>query len=385
MRRNRDSLILIVDDTKLNLKLLSHVLDNGGYDHIEAQNGREAIQLAKEHQPDLILMDIMMPELDGFEAVKRIKSEEGLEDIPVIFLSALTETDDKIQAFKYGGVDYITKPFQKEETLARIDTHLKIRKLQNELNERIQILKDREIELSRLNKKKDDLVRMVSHDIKNPLTGIIGLVKLMRDTDELSSDDRKHMLSVIENSGNNLLNMVKEVLDRESKKEEPESLELKNVELWDVIEQVVSMNKAKSTLKNIELTYNVEPDDLQLEVDRNKIEIALNNLVSNALKFTPSKGDVTVSAHLTDNDQYVLIEVKDTGIGIPESMKNDLFESDLKYSRDGTGGEAGTGLGLDIVQLYVNRHNGNVWVESEEDIGTSFFIKLPVDTTNKAQ
>lgn len=300
-------------------------------------------------------------------------------------MSALTETDDKIQAFKYGGVDYITKPFQKEETLARIDTHLKIRKLQNELNERIQILKDREIELSRLNKKKDDLVRMVSHDIKNPLTGIIGLVKLMRDTDELSSDDRKHMLSVIENSGNNLLNMVKEVLDRESKKEEPESLELKNVELRDVIEQVVSMNKAKSTLKNIELTYNVEPDDLQLEVDRNKIEIALNNLVSNALKFTPSKGDVTVSAHLTDNDQYVLIEVKDTGIGIPESMKNDLFESDLKYSRDGTGGEAGTGLGLDIVQLYVNRHNGNVWVESEEDIGTSFFIKLPVDTTNKAQ
>jgi CheY-like chemotaxis protein len=110
----KDNLILIVDDTMLNLKLLSHVLENEGYKHIDAENGQEAIDLAEEHKPDLILMDIMMPEMDGYETVKKIKSRDGLEYIPVIFLSALSETDDKIQAFKYGGVDYFTKPFETE-------------------------------------------------------------------------------------------------------------------------------------------------------------------------------------------------------------------------------------------------------------------------------
>jgi two-component system sensor histidine kinase/response regulator len=375
----KDNLILIVDDTVLNLKLLSHVLENGGYKHIKAQNGKEAIELAEKNHPDLILMDIMMPEMDGYEAVKQIKARDGLEDIPVIFLSALTETDDKIQAFKYGGVDYITKPFQKEETLARIDTHLKIRNLQKQLNDRIDILKDREVELSRLNKKKDDLVRMVSHDIKNPLTGIIGLVKLMRDTDEITTDERKHMLSVIENSGNNLLNMVREVLDRESKKKVPESVELANVEVTEVIERIISMNKAKAMLKDIDLKYNIEPEDLRANLDQNKIEIAVNNLVSNALKFTPARGTVSVSVSQIDESESILFEINDTGIGIPKGMKDDLFDSEIQYSRMGTGGEAGTGLGLDIVHLYVSMHSGEIWVESEENIGTTFFIKLPVD------
>jgi len=373
----KDNLILIVDDTMLNLKLLSHVLENEGYKHVEAENGQEAIDLAEEHKPDLILMDIMMPEMDGYETVKKIKSRDGLEDIPVIFLSALSETDDKIQAFKYGGVDYITKPFQKEETLARIRTHLKIRMLQKQLNDRIDILKDREVELSRLNKKKDDLVRMVSHDIKNPLTGIIGLVKLMRDTDEITTDERKHMLSVIENSGNNLLNMVREVLDRESKKKVPESLNVAEVPVVDLIERVILMNKAKSMLKEIDLTFSVDPSNLQAYLDQNKIEIAINNLVSNALKFTPARGSVSVSAY--KNRSLLHIEIEDTGIGIPESMQDDLFENNIKYSRKGTGGEAGTGLGLDIVQLYVELHGGKIRVESTENEGTTFFIEIPLE------
>lgn len=383
MSDTKDNLILIVDDTLLNLRLLSHVLENGGYKHIKAQNGKEAIELAESKKPDLILMDIMMPGMDGFEAVHKIKSKDGLEDIPVIFLSALTETDDKVQAFQYGGVDYITKPFQKEETLARINTHLKIRNLQKQLNDRIDVLKDREVELSRLNKKKDDLVRMVSHDIKNPLTGIIGLVKLMRDTDDITPEERKHMLSVIENSGNDLLNMVHEVLDRESKKDVPESLDLADIEIVKLVERVISMNKAKAMLKGIELVHNVEPDGLRATLDQNKIEIVINNLVSNALKFTPSRGSISLSVNQNDKKDLILIEVKDSGIGIPESMRDDLFENEMKYSRKGTGGEAGTGLGLDIVHLYVSLHNGAIRVESEENVGTSFFIKLPVKPSAK--
>ncbi|MFD2532303.1 ATP-binding response regulator [Gracilimonas halophila] len=184
-----DSLILIVDDTPANLRLLSHVLSKNGYNFLEASNGKEAVQIAKEHEPDLILLDIMMPDMNGYEVIKEIKSDKLIQDFLIIFLSSLTDTDDKVEGFKSGGVDYITKPFQKEETLARINTHLKIRFLQKQLNERIKVLRQREIELSRLNQKKDDLVRMVSHDIKNPLTGIIGLVKLMRESDKISAEE----------------------------------------------------------------------------------------------------------------------------------------------------------------------------------------------------
>ncbi|WP_421774543.1 hybrid sensor histidine kinase/response regulator [Gracilimonas sp.] len=371
-----ESLILIVDDTPANLRLLSHVLSKEGYEHIEASDGREAMELAEKHEPDLILLDIMMPDISGFEVVKSMKSNQLLEDIPVIFLSSLSDTEDKVQGFKYGGVDYITKPFQKEETLARIRTHLQIRSLQKQLNERINILREREIELSRLNQKKDDLVRTVSHDIKNPLTGIIGLVKLMRDSDKISAEEQTQMLSVIEESGTNLLNLVREVLDRESKKIEPEVLNYSTVSITDLLERVISMNKAKSVVKNVKLDYTVSPAGIELEADQNKLEIAINNLVSNALKFTPSGGKVAV--HVTENDSSIEIKVQDTGIGIPEKLQEDLFTNAKKSSRNGTNGEVGTGLGLDIVQLYVESHNGEICVESELDAGTTFFIKIPL-------
>lgn len=371
------SLILVVDDTPANLRLLSNVLSKAGYRHLEASDGEEALKLAKEHEPDLILLDIMMPGLSGFEVVEQLKKDVALMEVPIIFLSSLTDTDDKIQAFKAGGVDFITKPFQKEETLARINTHLKIRFLQKQLNERIKILRDREIELSRLNQKKDDLVRTVSHDIKNPLTGIIGLVKLMRDSDKITPEEQTQMLSVIEDSGSNLLNLVKEILDRESRKTEPEELNYTQADITDLIQRVISMNKAKSVVKNIQLNYSVTPKDLQAEIDQNKIEIAVNNLVSNALKFTPSGGKVLTE--ILQEDNQLLIKVRDTGIGIPEKMQADLFKNTQKHSREGTSGEVGTGLGLDIVQLYVELHGGKIWVESDLSEGTTFYMTIPIN------
>ncbi len=372
-----NSLILVVDDTPANLRLLSNVLTKAGYRHVEAIDGKEALEVAKENKPDLILLDIMMPDMSGFEVIEQIKNVSELTDVPVIFLSSLTDTDDKVQAFKAGGVDYITKPFQKEETLARINTHLKITSLQKQLNERIKILREREIELSRLNQKKDDLVRTVSHDIKNPLTGIIGLVKLMRDSDKISVEEQKQMLSVIEESGSNLLNLVREILDRESKKIEPEEVNYTQTDLIELIQRVISMNKAKSVIKNIQLNYSIIPKGLKAEIDPSKIEIAVNNLVSNALKFTPSGGKVLVE--ISKEQKELMIKVNDTGIGIPKKMQADLFKDPQSHSRKGTSGEVGTGLGLDIVQLYVELHGGKIWVESELDEGTTFFITVPLN------
>ena len=378
-----DYLILIVDDTEANVKLLSHVLRQIGLKPIAAFNGKDAVELVKERQPDLVLLDILMPDMTGYEVCSIMNNDEDLKDIPVIFLSALSDTDNKIEGFKAGGVDYITKPFQKDEVLARIKTHLEIRKLQKERDERIQILRDRETELRELNKKKDNLVRMVSHDIKNPLTGIIGLANMLRKDLGFSEDDKTRMLEVMEESGTKLLDMVEKMLDIESTQQESSEAKLTETDLRELASKVISVHNPKAILKNISLSFEEEIKTSKVMMDQVKMEVALNNLVANALKFTSSKGSVVLA--ISTDEESVHFKVSDTGIGIPDTLIDSIFDINndrFPVSQKGTDGEIGTGLGLDVVKNYVNIHNGEVWVESEVDSGTTFFIDIPLIRSN---
>lgn len=370
-------LLLISDDNQINIKLLSHVLQEVGYNVISASNGREALDLAALNKPDLILLDVMMPDLTGFEVSKRLKSEKELQDIPIIFISALDESDDIIRGFESGGVDYIVKPFQKNEILARIRTHLILSVLQKERDERIKILKKREAELSALNKQKDDLVRMVSHDIKNPLTGIIGLSSLLQKELEDSPEDINQMLSIIEQSGRKLVTLVNQVLKADKESGFQQHLTIEQVLIRDILQQIVDVNAPKALLKGVSLSFKDKTNGQIFKLDAVKMEIALNNLVSNALKFTPSRGDVFISANI--NDQNLVISVQDTGIGIPDSMIDKLFISKGKdRTTIGTEGEIGTGLGLDIVQDYIHLHDGTITVSSVENEGSTFTIRIPI-------
>ncbi len=368
--------VLIVDDAEPNVVLLSHVLKKEGYRILVARNGEEALVLVEKESPDLILLDIMMPGKSGYDVIKELK-EGDKKDIPVIFLSALSDSENKIDAFKAGAVDYINKPFNRGEILERIKTHLKIRVLEIERKERINILKNREIELSLLNKNKDALIRMVSHDIKNPLTGIMGLISILIKDDDIDEQEKKEILSVMQNSSEKLLALVKKILDDEANNTYSNTLILSETNLEDVVKKVVELNNAKALQKNIDLVYEINGPPIVCMLDSRKIETTLINLVSNALKFTLSKGKVTISVSKLDN--VVSIQVQDTGIGIPASMVRTFFEMDKLSSTIGTGGEIGTGLGIDIVKNNVEQHNGKIWVESKEEVGTTFFIELPID------
>lgn len=371
-------LILIVDDTEANVRLLSHVLRGVGFQPIVAFNGTDAIELITHRKPDLVLLDIMMPDMTGYEVSKEIMKEDELKTIPIIFLSALSETSNKVEGFESGGVDYITKPFQKDEILARIKTHLFLAKLQKERDERIEIFRKRELELSELNRKKDDLVRMVSHDIKNPLTGIVGLANLIKKNPEIPQKDQLEMLLVMESSGQKLLDLVEKMLDNEDSNNTASESTLIEGSLEDLVEKVVSVNRPKAILKKINLLVekNILLDNVLL--DHTKIEIALNNLVSNALKFTPKEGAVILTVISDANS--IQFTVSDTGIGIPQEIVDSLFKNDgfKNNSKLGTDGEIGTGLGLDVVEKYILLHNGQVTVESQENEGTTFYIKIPV-------
>ncbi|HCD53024.1 MAG TPA: hypothetical protein DEQ34_11285 [Balneolaceae bacterium] len=374
-----DFLILIVDDTEANIRLLSHVLRGEGFQPIVAFNGSDAIDLIESREPDLVLLDIMMPDMTGIEVCTEIKQKDKLKDIPIIFLSALSETSDKVEGFRAGGVDYITKPFQKDEVLARIRTHLFLSKLQKERKQRIIDLRKREADLRDLNKKKDDLVRMVSHDIKNPLTGIVGLANMLKQDMDFSEEEKAEMLQVMESSGRKLLEMVEKVLDAEDSSKKMDEPDLLVTDLRELADKVKSVNNPKAILKKIGLSIDLSLKHNRVLLDEVKMEIALNNLVSNALKFTQTNG--TVSLSITNSDDLIQFRITDTGIGIPEHMIDKLFtehDSDSNYSSKGTDGEIGTGLGLDVVQNIVRIHKGKVWVESIENEGSTFYIEMPL-------
>ncbi len=368
--------ILIVDDAEPNLVLLSFVLKEEGFNVLKARDGEEAIQKVQSHEPDLILLDILMPGMNGYEVSKRIKSSEYAA-IPIIFLSALNETESKVDAFESGGVDFINKPFKKEEVIARIKTHLFIRKLQKQKEGRLRLLKDREIELSKLNKKKDELIRMVSHDIKNPLTGIIGMTQILIEDEDIEAEERKEILDLVYQSAEKLFELVKETLDKESNDVQVQDLNIQETDIIEFCKKSAEKFKNKASLKGIELSVKPHIDELLVPFDNDKLSTVLEILITNAIRFTLDGGSIEISIE-KHNDDHCLLKVMDTGIGISsEILDNFIIQTENEADKESTF-DSGLDLGLDIVQRKIKSHNGNIWVSSEEESGTTFYIELPL-------
>ena len=368
--------ILIVDDAEPNLVLLSFVLKEEGFNVLKARDGEEAIQKVQSHEPDLILLDILMPGMNGYEVSKRIKSSEYAA-IPIIFLSALNETESKVDAFESGGVDFINKPFKKEEVIARIKTHLFIRKLQKQKEGRLRLLKDREIELSKLNKKKDELIRMVSHDIKNPLTGIIGMTQILIEDEDIEAEERKEILDLVYQSAEKLFELVKETLDKESNDVQVQDLNIQETDIIEFCKKSAEKFKNKASLKGIELSVKPDIDELLVPFDNDKLSTVLEILITNAIRFTLDGGSIEISIE-KHNDDHCLLKVMDTGIGISsEILDNFIIQTENEADKESTF-DSGLDLGLDIVQRKIKSHNGNIWVSSEEESGTTFYIELPL-------
>ena len=369
-----DFLILVVDDSKQNVLLLSHVLQSEGFRVEKSYDGDEALKKIEEVVPDLILLDIMMPKMSGLEVGNALRMSEH-KDIPIIFLSSSNESVDKVKAFEAGGLDFVNKPFDKDELISRVRNHLMLKVLKEETAEQHKILKEREIELSEANQKKHKLMRMLSHDFKNPLSGIMGLITILLEDDSLEEDERTEMLELIKSGSEKLLELVKDLLDKEIVGSNFGTLNLEETDIVAFANEVVQNNRAKAALKKIKMNFMSDWDELMLNIDRDKMYYALNTLISNAVKFTISEGQVSVQ--LTRSKQgSLIVKVKDNGIGIPNSMLPNFLISSHKDQAKNPKGILGIGLGLEEVQSYVDAHEGIIWVESEENKGTTFFIEL---------
>lgn len=366
--------ILVVDDTPANLQLLTGMLKERGYRARAALNGDLALQAARHSAPDLILLDINMPGLSGYEVAEMLKQDEKLRDVPILFLSALTETLDKVRAFNAGGVDYIEKPFHFDEVAARVATHLKIRALQRELKGRNQELEKRNNELRELQELHDNLVHMIIHDMRSPLAvmmGYLDLIDMSKPAQPAEETAEAKSLNSIRQSAQRLLEMVNSLLDVHKMEAGQLNLSLSPCDLIAMGRDSLNGFESVRTTRKLEMSVPEKP--VVVSADGDLLRRVLQNLVGNALKFAPA--NTSVRLDVKPSDSNVRVSISDSGCGIAPEHQSRLFTKFGQVSKRGP--RVGTGLGLVFCKLAIEAHGGRIGVDSEVGKGSSFWFEIP--------
>lgn len=350
--------ILIIDDTPANLSVLVDCLGDAGYRLMVADDGEEALTQVAQSRPDLILLDVMMPGLDGYATLERLKSNPGTADIPVIFMTALAETSEKVRAFAAGAVDYITKPIQHEEALARVRTHLTLQRLRRELADELAV--------------KERFLRIAGHDLRNPLCLVLVALGTSRRLQGVTPE-MADQLDEIHASALQMRRIIDTFLN--IRRPADEGAAIGPIDVQMLATAVVQQQRSSAERKQIGL-FAEENEGVPLaRGDSALIYQALANYVSNAVKFTPPGGRVTVRCRRQEN--RVRTEVIDSGPGVPAAERERLFREYERLSPRPTGGEESNGLGLSIVRQLVASLGGQVGAEFPADGGSIFWFELP--------
>ncbi len=353
--------ILVVDDLPTNREIMSRILTRNDYTVVLAEDGLKALELLNEVVPDLVLLDINMPKMDGFAVCQRIKAQEATAHIPVIFISALSELGDKVRAFEAGAVDYIIKPFKVEEVLARVNSQMML------AHQRHQILQ--------LNDLKDHLIRTVSHDLKNPIHIVMGYAALMMDSVELPHEQMLEMATQIYKSADKMYRLVTNLLDL-TQIEEGIHWEFQKIGLIGILEDVLQEHSLMAKQKNITLKLDFPDKNITLDAEPMRLHQVFSNLVSNAVKYTLEGGEVRCEVETYDD--YLTIRVIDDGMGIPPEDVPNLFQKFYRVNTSEHKEQEGTGLGLSIAKAVIDDHRGEISVESTLGAGSVFTVHLPL-------
>lgn len=381
-QENSKPLILIVDDIPENLQILGILLEKNGYALNYASNGMAALKAVDDSLPDVILLDVLMPGMNGFDVCKVLKNQPDTKEIPIIFLTAKTGTDDIIKGFDLGAVDYIMKPFDVKEVLVRVRNHVDLKMMRDanqkfidELRDANENLSRTEKELSLLNITKDKFISIVAHDLKSPFQGFLGLSELLlTDLSDLSKEDIREIAFALNKSAKQLFELLENLLTWSVVQMGQLQIEKSPIDISYLIETNFSGYSELAARKNIRLINKV-PKDSMIFTDRNIINTVIRNLVSNGIKFSRSDGEV--SASFLSEDNYSKIIISDKGVGMDAIEIEKLFQYEERFSRDGTGEEHGTGLGLLLSKELLERCNGKIQIKSLLGEGSTFEILLP--------
>lgn len=381
--------LLLVDDTPDNLRLLSLMLTENGYKTRKVINGERALQAVEVVTPDLILLDINMPDINGYEVCRRLKKSDKTRDIPVIFISALDDVFDKVKAFQAGGVDYITKPFQVEEVLARVNTHLNIRKLQKQLQQQnSQLQEEIHQRLSaeeanaqlkaletQLRQQLNVFLHAVSHDLRNPVIGTkMVLHNLTNQVGETIQVPRK-ILERMQESNERQLGLINSLIETHAAEVWGLKLNCQPLNLNSLVQSALIDLQPMLDKEAVILRDRISPDLPLVMADSLQLVRLYQNLIGNALKHNPPGFCLTLDAQVENG--FLRCTVADNGVGISKEQCDKIF--DLYFQGKQKRQSVGLGLGLYLCYHIIQAHGGTIGVESELGAGTTFWFTLPLN------
>ncbi|MBC8235066.1 hybrid sensor histidine kinase/response regulator [bacterium] len=422
--------ILVVEDSLTQAMQLKYMLEHHDYQVSIAKNGEEALASINKHKPAIVISDIMMPGMDGYELCRQIKTNDNLKDIPVILLTQLSGPEDIIKGLECGADNFVTKPYDEQFLCSRIQYIITNRKIRRDVattmgmeiffagqkhfitSDRMQILdlllstyetviqkklelerannellamkrelEQKNAELEELNEQKNLFLGMAAHDLRSPLSIIQSYSGFLLDIESgvLSKEQEIDFLSIIKSNSNFMLQLIDDLLDISKIESGKLELNLYQTDLLSLVKDNVALNSVLADKKQIKLSFSYDEVLPEMMIDAPKIEQVLNNLISNAVKF--SYPHSTVEIYVARSEANTVISVKDEGRGIPSDALDKLFNPFEKISATGAEDEKGTGLGLVIARRIVDEHQGKIWVESEVGKGATFYVSLPIKVT----
>lgn len=368
-KENDKAKILIVDDQEPFLKLFKRFFRNTDYCIKDTSSPYEALKLVQSGiNFDLLVTDVMMPGMTGYELCAEVRKMYNHFELPIIFLTARKEHDYIVEGFKAGANDYVTKPFEAAELIARTQTLIKLKKLYEANN-----LLNKELE------ERNRFLRLNIHDLKSPLTSIMVLAGMVQQ-DVMEDDDNTKNLDTIINSSEQMLSIVNDILEFNNLEDKNVNLQFDTMNFEDILSQVVNLQKPLAEQKHQNIVVKKDIDgDAKVYVDSEKIVRAVNNILGNAVKYSPK--EKSIFTHICKNNctegSFLRLEIFDQGPGFQADEIDNVFKTFGRYSAKPTGGESSSGLGLLIAKQLIELNNGKIWIDNEYKNGSKFVIELP--------
>lgn len=362
--------ILIVDDVMSNVLLLKVLLTNEKFAIATASNGRQALEQVEKENPDLVLLDVMMPDMSGFEVAQHLKSNPNTADIPIIFLTALNSTADIVKGFQVGANDFISKPFNKEELIIRV-TH------QISLVAAKRLILSKTEELQRTIAGRDKLYSVIAHDLRSPMGSIkmvLNMLILNLPSEKIGAE-MYELLTMANQTTEDVFSLLDNLLKWTKSQIGKLNVVYQDVDLVEVTDGVIEIFSMVASLKKIRI-HEMKPEKMMVNADIDMLKTVVRNLLSNAIKFSKENSEVLVK--MEEVDCMAVVSVQDYGCGISEEGQKKLLHTDTHFSTFGTNNEEGSGLGLLLCKDFVVKNGGKLWFTSKEGEGSIFSFSIPV-------
>lgn len=374
-----DPLILIVDDEEKNLKLFKALLSVERCEVATASDGAAALSLVGERLPDLILLDVMMPGMNGFEVCRRLKTDARTQTIPVLMVTALREREDRIKALHAGADDFLSKPIDGTELVVRVKSLLRIKRYYDELIAQNREIHEKNLKLEELKRLKESLYHMVVHDLRNPLMAISGMIEVFQKSPAGFTQNQANLLGLCANSCRDLRTMIDGILDIYRLEHGTMKLRKECVDWKDLIGPIESSFQLRARSNRIQLNFSHAFESCSLSADRSVLTRVVSNLLDNAIRHTPENGSISVLSERNSSGSSLRVSIQDSGKGVPKEYHQRIFEQFVQLSKVTDGTRSGScGLGLAFCKMAVEAHGGRIWVDSAgEGSGAKFCLELP--------